>query len=231
MKNQKLVRVGTMNNFGFTQAEYSQLNRFVGRFFVNGNIKGVTKITAKNINQSAIPIVITINPDLVINPEYINKLKLIDKKVIAFIRLKFAPGYGHADLYNRLISAGYNVVVTLMRFKSKISFEKFIAPNYRSMYSHNGGYYRLLPDFYPSIFTLICDRKGKGCQACYLCAKLVTGKAQQIYSLNLSSSGTCRYDCPDCFAKSCIKRSGQDHPEFNRIKQNRKQAGKIKQHN
>ena len=130
----KLVRVGTMNNFNFTTSEYHQLNRFVGRFFVNGNIKGITRITAKNINKSAIPIVITINPDIVVNPDYLEKLKMIDKAVIAFIRLKYAPGYGHADLYNRLISAGYNVVVTLMRFKSKISFEKFIAPNYRSMY-------------------------------------------------------------------------------------------------
>ena len=77
----------------------------------------------------------------------------------------------------------------------------------------------------------ICDRKGLGCQGCGLCSLLVTGQKLPIKSVNLSSSGLCPYNCPDCYAKTMqhfSKAMGHNPLAFDKIAANDKQAGHLK---
>ena len=77
----------------------------------------------------------------------------------------------------------------------------------------------------------ICDRKGLGCQGCNLCSTLITKAEYPIYTLNLSSSGLCRYTCCDCYAKimqSLLKKWGYLPICFDRIQKNSKQKGITK---
>ncbi len=224
------IRIGVMNNFNATKKEFNQIPGLTrGKLtFINSNIKTITKITAKNINSNPYKIVVTINPDIEYRPEYLKKLKLINKSKVGFVRLKYVPGYNHENLYRTLSNLGYYIVVTVMRFRKKETMNKYVLPEYRNQYKYVSPYQKLKPEFLPN-FTYVCDSKGKGCSACRLCSKLIFNVNRDISSLNLSTSGPCKYDCPDCFAKACLKQS-QGKIAYDKIKQNTKQKGNILKH-
>jgi len=64
------------------------------------------------------------------------------------------------------------------------------------------------------------------------CAKLTTGSADVVLaSLNLSTSGLCRYSCPSCYAKTMqrfLVACEKNPIAYDVIKKNRKQSGKTK---
>jgi hypothetical protein len=64
------------------------------------------------------------------------------------------------------------------------------------------------------------------------CASLTCGSADvDIASLNLSSSGVCKFNCPSCYAKTMQRFlvACENNPiAYDVIKKNRKQSGKTK---
>jgi hypothetical protein len=79
--------------------------------------------------------------------------------------------------------------------------------------------------------TYICDKAGLGCQGCGLCSKLTTGNFKPVYSLNLSTSGICKYSCESCYAKTMQKfliGCGKNPIKFDVIQMNTKQKGTTK---
>ena len=76
----------------------------------------------------------------------------------------------------------------------------------------------------------ICDRIGVGCGGCKLCTMLTSGAESKLSSINLSTSGICKFNCPDCFAKTLQHFSvamGYNPIVYDKIKANSKQAGKT----
>jgi len=214
-----VIRIATMNNFNCTAAEYKHAALYGNRAFVNSNIKCINARTAGNVNSHDHKIVLTINPDVIMRPAYLEKLQLISREKVAFIRLKYCPGHGHVKLYGQLVSMGYNVVITMMRFRSRKMLDKYVEEQYRDRYTFKKGYFRIDPDTLPKMFKYICDRSGKGCGDCYNCSILTVGHKDLIYGINLSTSGPCPYNCPDCYAKNIISYRGA---KYDQLKQNSK---------
>ena len=76
----------------------------------------------------------------------------------------------------------------------------------------------------------IFDRNNLGCGGCGLCSRLTLGKVARLSSLNLSTSGECSFECPDCYAKAMqnFQRALGNRPiVYDMIKQNAKQAGQT----
>ena len=69
-----------------------------------------------------------------------------------------------------------------------------------------------------------CDKKDLGCNGCKNCSKLTFNNSNEIYEINLQSSGICRYNCVSCFAKYTIIKNTKDGLKCNVIKQNSKQG-------
>ena len=242
----EVVRVATSNNFNCTDKEWNQLDHFTKSnpekfFFINSNINTSKLSTIANHNSK---VVITANPNLTITKKgidsVISKLSVLKDK-IAFVRIKYLPYY---PLINKLIGAvlkkGIPVVITLQRFNGKETLLKYTA---LSFYKFSCSRYRLaaqelnrITDFVTNLrdagFPIyICDQAGKGCQGCGLCSLLTVKQDLPITSLNLSSSGICPYNCPDCYAKTMqhfVKSMGHKPIAYNVIHQNDKQAGKTK---
>lgn len=228
----RAVRVGVMNNFNCTDAEWAQLDEFAKEdprslYFINSNIKTPSLISINNHPYQA---VITANPDLFVNWRHTEVLENIDPSKVAFVRVKWMPDHPFIDLLIKTLSdRGHNVVITLQRFLGMKTLRKYTNPKYYA----NTGRYRLTPDARKVIEltannlkgVYICDRRGLGCQSCNLCSRLVTGKVAPVVSLNLSTSGACTFNCPDCFARACQKRTkGKIH--FDDTYQNKKQKKK-----
>jgi hypothetical protein len=140
---------------------------------------------------------------------------------------------------NELIDMNIPVVITIQRFNSRQSMLKYT--NGKD-YKHSCSRFRLTGSELNKIENLvaahqekgkplyICDQKGTGCGGCGLCSKLTTGEDLKISSLNLSSSGICKYNCPDCYAKTMQNfavKLGYKPIVYDTIKQNDKQAGKT----
>ena len=237
----RTVRVATNNNFNCTKKEYAQLKGITSEypqdyFFTNTNIFS-PKIT--NMNDQPYKAVITLNPDLDFGDKAFSILKTLDKNRIGFLRVKYTPNMsGFGSVLGWLAAEGYKVVVTLQRFNGIESISKYV-PNFREHYKHSYNRYRLfgkslevIEDLVDSHNdTYICDRSGKGCQDCGLCSKLTLGEDRLIYSLNLSSSGLCKFNCPDCYAKTmqrfCVQ-TGHRPMIFDKIRRNLKQKGDLK---
>ena len=238
----KVVRVAVSNNFNCTQAEFKQVYDFQAQypenfFFVNSNIKTRNLIKLNDHNFQA---VITINPDLKVYKSYIDKLDKINK--VAFVRVRYIPDNAQIDmLMDILCLKGYTVMVTIQRFNGKESLHKYSGEQYYT-WSHNR--YRLNNEYlielkeklskYPNAY--ICDLKSLGCNGCGLCSKLTIGNNRPLYSLNLSSSGICKNDCPDCYAKTMqnfLGACGYNLINYDKVMMNSKQAGRTKhiQHN
>lgn len=242
MKTQinKVVRVAVNNNFNCTDAEFQQLDTFAAAypdslFFINSNIK--TKLLT-SINKHPYKAVITLNPDILINEALTRKLKKINSNRIAFIRIKYIPGNKKILSLIHRIRKDYPVVITLQRFNSIKSAEEFI-PNFREHYKHSNNRFRLMGESLKDIeeFDIlkniyICDKAGLGCGGCGLCSKLTAGRDLPIFSMNLSSSGLCPYNCVDCYAKAMQhfleKVKNGSVISFDYIHQNNKQSGRTK---
>lgn len=240
----EVVRVATNNNFNCTQNEWDQLDQFANTnstkdFFINSNIN-TPNLTS--INEHTYKSVITLNPNLIVTTESLQKLSSINKDSIAFVRIKYLPDAPEIiNLIHEVIKMGIPIVITIQRFNSKASLEKYSKLEY---FKHSCSRYRLAGPELDKITNLvsdlqaanhsihICDQAGTGCQGCGLCSRLTTGKPDsRISSLNLSSSGLCPYNCPDCYAKTMQKfctAMGNKPIEFDVIKRNSKQAGTTK---
>lgn len=235
----KVIRVAVNNNFNCTVAEYSQLDDLQkihpdSVFFVNSNIK-TPKLLA--INKHPYRAVITINPDITIDPRLVQRLYDIDSSKISFTRIKFIPGHPEiVDLIHK-VSESYPVVITNQRFNGKISISKYV-PDYRDHYKWSHNRFRLFGDSLSIIENLvkpnnnihICDQLGLGCGGCGLCSTLTTEEALPIYTLNLASSGICQYNCCDCYAKTMqhfLRSINKPVMHFDWIHMNHKQSGKT----
>jgi len=236
----KVVRVAVSNNFNCTADEYRMLDEYKAahpshHFFVNCNINTPNLESLNDHNYQA---VITINPNLAVTDEAVEKLYRIDRDKVAFVRVKYLPG--HLEINNlakELADDAYKVVITSQRFNGSKNLEKYSS---REHYSFNCNRFRLtdeamkdvdaLVDSHPLIYH--CDRSGQGCSGCMNCAKLTVGSADvDIASLNLSASGECKFNCPDCYAKTMqhfLKACGNTPIKFDVIQKNKKQSGKTK---
>ena len=243
MVNQ-VIRIGVANNFNGTDLEFEQVEHFSftmpeKSFFVNSNINSKE---LKNIGNYSFKSVITVNPDLVVKsiPSIIKRIEAI-KSTIAFVRVKYLPNNESIlNLIYTLNKQGYPIVITNQRFSSKISCSKYSSLEY---YKFSNGYLRLtdieLNNLYKIVDSLsnvfICDRNKKGCGDCGLCSTLTIGENLPVSSLNLSSSGICPFNCPDCFAKRSQhqykdKVTGKVKISFDTIAKNMKQKGTLKQY-
>jgi hypothetical protein len=235
----KVVRVAVNNNFNCTLAEFQQLDTFAAAypdtlFFVNSNIN--TKLLHR-INEHPYKAIITLNPDIWIDTKQISKLSGVDQDKIAFVRIKYIPKC--QDVYDLIlkISNNYPVVITLQRFNGKKSIVQFV-PDYREHYEFSHNRFRLFGDSLDKVIKMgavdniyICDEKGLGCGGCGLCSTLVAGKSLPIYTLNLSSSGMCPFNCVDCYAKTLqhfLSKIGMPEIHYDWIHMNHKQAGRTK---
>ena len=225
-----IVRVATMANFNDTAKEFAQLNSIANnsehKFFINSNIKSINKKTAHRINNNSYPIVITFNPDLTVNWKYLDRLAYINPDKIAFIRVKYLPNNADIAKAIKLLSKQFKIVLTVMRFKSPITLDKYTEKKY---YQWEKSYYRLKAEYTPAKprNVYICDEKHTGCTECGQCSKLTYNSTELTAEINLSSSGTCKFDCPDCYAKQCLKQS-QGKIKYDTIKRNQKMKGKLK---
>lgn len=249
----KVVRVAVNNNFNCTDKEWKHLDNLTqanpnDTFFVNCNINTPKLQTIRHHPYKA---VVTTNPGLVLKPIAADVHIAIDKVLakldpikdhLAFVRVKYIPNNEYINhLLVSLLGEGYKVVVTLQRFISKATLLKYSG---LECYEHSCSRYRLagielqkILEFVTSLrettgaSVWICDQSGKGCQSCGLCSRLTTGQDLPIYSLNLSTSGVCGYNCPDCYAKAMQKFTtgcGHRPMEYDKIRQNDKQAGRTK---
>lgn len=231
-----VVRVAVLNNFNCTKKEFDQLRTFTEKypdrsFFVNCNIN-TPKLRA--LNDHPYKAVITLNPDFQETALW-NLVKLIpvDLKKIAFVRVKYVPDIPYIEpLIERLASCNIPVVITPQRFNSRKTVTPFGIHHYE--FSHSR--YRLTEDAKEFVEKLaksqnnvyICDQKGLGCKGCGLCAKLTVGKTVPIYSLNLSTSGICPYNCLDCYSKTMQRFTtacGYRPIRYDVVKKNNKQKG------
>jgi hypothetical protein len=238
---QLVVRVATNVNFNCTTKEWKQLDGFnkaypEATFFVNSNVNTPDLLT---INDHPYKAVITINPTLVVRQECIEKFHQLDKNKIAFVRVKYIPGDPEIQkLIDKLAKKYYAVVVTVQRWNGKESLLNWTKLEY---YEHTHSRYRLagvalkeLQDFvdkYEDERVFICDRIGAGCRGCKICTMLVAGRESKLTSLNMSSSGLCKFNCPDCYAKrlqDMCKAFGYKPIIFDKIDRNSKQAGQSK---
>jgi len=234
----EIVRVAVNNNFNCTPTEYQQLAGYVAMnptkfFFVNSNIKTPRLLTLNNHPHKA---VVTLNPDLVVRESEVQKFYALNKERVAFVRVKYIPdSQPIVELIQELSKARYQTVITLQRFNSKRTLTQYASlKDYQ--FEHTRG--RLTGEALSKVQALadstprvhICDRQGLGCQGCGLCAKLTVGQDLPLSSLNMSSSGLCRYNCPDCYAKAMqnfLRKIGHSVIKYDVIKQNEKQAGRT----
>ncbi len=143
----------------------------------------------------------------------------------------------HKELIAVLAYGDFPVVVTIQRWNKKTSLFAHTEKHHYK-WSHNrfrlhGDSLQEVLDFVDS-FTdqkvFVCDRIGGGCGTCRLCSFLTTGKDLKISSIDMSSSGLCRFDCPDCYAKTMQRMStnfGNSPLIFDKIRANTKQAGRL----
>lgn len=233
----RVVRVAVNNNFNCSKREFDQLDKIAAEhpediFFVNANIKTPNLL---KINDHPYKVVITLNPDLIVDPKHLAKLYKIDSGLIAFTRIKYLPEHPEINDLIREVSLTYPVVITLQRFNGKKSIEQYV-PNYRKYYVFNHTRFRLTEDSLKEVLALvgsnvfICDQAGLGCGGCGLCSKLTTGEDYPIHSLNLSSSGECPYSCVDCYAKTMqhfLRSINRPTIHYDWIHMNSKQSGKT----
>jgi hypothetical protein len=210
-----ILRVGVLNNFNGTNCEVRQLKQYEEKYdiFVNSNAMGVIR--------SEYPSFVTINPylDKFVEPQG-------DIGNIKAVRVKYVSGANPIveDAFNKSLewakSKSIPVLITFMRFRSKEQLIKYTED--QSNYVWAGNYYRqkvLNTWVDPNIHY--CDLKKEGCPSCGNCAKLSYGREAEVSSIDLSSSGECKYNCPSCFAKN-LTRFGH---KFDNVKQNAKQKG------
>ena len=203
-------------------------------FFVNSNARTPQ---LKTINDHPYKAVVTVNPDLNPNPRLIQKVAQLQPEKVAFVRVKWLPEREDIEELARLMKTmGFHVIITAQRFNGKKSLLEYTTLDH---YEHSCSRYRLAGDAWDKLVSFarstgmgICDEKQLGCQGCGHCAVQNGGTTEdKILSVNLSSSGLCPYNCPDCYAKAMQKfvvACGNAPIEYDHIKANRKQSGQTK---
>ena len=235
----KVIRVAVNNNFNCTAAEFNQLYELEqahpdSLFFINSNIK--TR-NLKKINNHSFQAVITVNPDILVDPKLVGRLYDISSNKIAFVRIKYIPNHPEILELIRDVSKTLNVVITLQRFNGLANLEKYV-PDYRLHYKWSTNRFRLYGDSLEEIEkfadrlprTYICDRAGLGCGGCGLCSMLTAGRILPIFTLNLSSSGICPFSCVDCYAKTMqhfLRSINVPVIKYDWVHMNHKQSGKT----
>jgi len=246
MMTNTLVRVASSNNFNCTPKEWAQLKKFAQNhpdkeFFINSNILTPRLLDAR---KHPYKLVITANPGLTmptgLHSHLMNRLLSLKDK-ISFIRVKYLPETpAITGLIRVLLGLGFPIVLTLQRFNSKRTLDQYTS---REHYKFSCSRFRLAGKALRHVTRMvsdcrregyplyICDQAGKGCLVCKLCSTLTTGRRDlKITSLNLSSSGLCRFNCPDCYSKTMQHFSvamGHKPMTFDTIHQNDKQAGRL----
>jgi hypothetical protein len=234
MKHDRVIRVATLNNFNFTAAEVLQVKELKSKYanvFVNSHAK-------TRLQDIGVPIVSTLNPDV------LNVLPLRGKtSAVAVVRVKYVhSATGRAALekcFKYCADHSLTPLITLFRMKSRKTRDSFVDEASQSHYSWSHNFFRLTPTGKRSAIRHLhararawgldvkfCDKKGKGCPSCGNCSKLTFGQDLPVYEINLSSSGHCPHNCPDCFAKMLVtKNCGRI--AFDKVKANSKMKGKI----
>jgi len=217
---EKVLRVATLNNFNYTDKEFEQMrsledNHPEYNIFINSN--SYQKIRGK------FPAVVTINPSLAKFTEPKG-----DREIIKAVRVKYVadakPKIKKA--FDECVAWAYKydipILITYMRFRSLSTLKNFARTAQKYKWRHN--YYRqVLKEQFDLDLFHYCDIREEGCPSCQNCAKLPFGfKGGEIYSINLSSSGECPYNCPDCYAKNMSK---WGNLAYDRILKNTKMKG------
>jgi hypothetical protein len=235
----RVIRVAVNNNFNCTAAEFLQLDELQkihpdSVFFINCNIKTRNLLKLQEHSYQA---VITLNPDMLINPRLVKRLYGIASNHISFVRIKYIPHHPEIlDLIHK-VSETLPVVITLQRFNGKKSIIQFV-PDYREHYMFSHNRFRLFGESLALVENLvkpgnniyICDQLNLGCGGCGLCSTLTTGRSLPIYTLNLASSGICPYNCVDCYAKTMqhfLKQINMPVIHYDWIHMNHKQSGRT----
>jgi hypothetical protein len=144
------------------------------------------------------------------------------------------PEYKEIDELIRDLDKGYSVVITVQRFNGLKGLLKYSSRNYYD-FSYNrfriNDKAKLLLDKTTRglSHTYICDKAGLGCLGCGLCSRLTIGSIKPIYSLNLSTSDPCKFNCESCYAKTMrhfIDACGYQ-PTLDKIMKNSKQMGRT----
>lgn len=234
-----VVRVATNNNFNCTCKEFKQLHEIElsrpdSTFFINSNINTPELL---RINDHPYKVVLTINPTLIVRQENIDRLHQINKEKVAFTRVKYIPEHPEInELIKSLVKDNYAVVVTVQRWNGIESLRNYTKLEY---YTHQHNRFRLsgealeelqsFVDSFDSGKVFLCDRVGGGCGSCKVCIMLTAGQNLKLSSINLSSSGICRFNCPDCYAKTMqnmARAFGYQPIIYDTIHANSKQAGR-----
>ena len=221
---EKVLRVATFNNFNFTDQEIKQLDEIAEEHqeyhtFVNSN--SYSKLRGKY------PAVITINPALKFVPPK------GDFDIIKAVRVKYIadPRPEVEEEFNKSINWAFKkdipILVTYMRFRKLSTLKKYTKTYGKQNvnYQWEGNYFRQITKKKWDLDLFhYCDLKDMGCPSCGNCAKLPFGLVKaKFFSINLSSSGKCPYNCPDCFARNLQK--WQSNICYDRIIMNSKQEG------
>jgi len=237
----RVVRVATNNNFNCTNKEFRQLDELNianpdAMFFINCNVNTPELL---KVNDHPYKVVITVNPSLIIRKENLDKLHQIDKSRVAFVRVKYIPDHPEINwLITRLVKDDYAVVVTVQRWNgieallnyTKLEHYTFSHNRFRLSGEALNELQSFIDSFGDKAKVFLCDRVGCGCKGCKLCSMLTAKVNCDISSINLSTSGTCKFNCPDCYAKTMQNMSrafGYQLIIYDRIKANSKQAGKT----
>lgn len=244
MKKIKVVRVGVMNNFNFTETEMNYLhNRFDDTdnvVFVNSN----SFVTIKN----DFPSIITINPYFTfVEPKG-------DISNIRACRIKYIAGakeFYNEEFYKAVdwcVENNIKILITFQRFRSHKTLNEYV--HEINKFNFEKGWFRVVKEeklktkkcleayissMKPVTKNILhfCDFKGVGCSGCNNCIKLVTNKTKtsnyDIYGMNLScsgDSGKCLFNCPDCFAKKLLAFTKTKTPKCDIVYKNGKQKNK-----
>ena len=233
MKN-KTVRIATSNNFNFSQKEIDDfylVKKEYPNTFVNSHIK-------TNIKDKDIPVIITLNPNITDMQEIRGH-----KENIKALRVKFVLSkIGIKSFINCLEYAkqeNLKVLVTFYRSKRNTTLKLF-GMN-RKHYERRGNFHRLTKQAKLQSIKIVeklaknmnisnsiyyCDKIDQGCNSCLNCSKLTYNNSNEIYEINLQSSGNCKFNCIGCFAQYINIKNKKDGLKCNVIKQNSKQGNK-----
>lgn len=253
----KIIRVGVMNNFNFTQREIEELKNYEksGNLFVNSN-------SFVNI-KADYPSIVTINPYLkFVEPTgNLSNIKACRVKVTVGANDETEIEEKRAIIW--CAEQGIPILITFMRFKRLTSMERFVNPDKKSEFVYDKGwirptakakqtYKKCVGEWLENIMAedgscrkrlptqsrrmlYFCDESGKGCPSCNNCIRLTYGEEAardgMVWSLNLSASGDdgrCLFSCIDCFAKECLNLCKSRRPACDRLIRNRKQKGLTK---
>lgn len=241
----RIIRVGVMNNFNFTQREIEELKKYEekGNLFVNSN----SFVTIK----ADYPSIVTINPYLkFVEPiGNLSNIKACRVKVVVGANSETEKEEKKAIAWS--INNGIPVLITFQRFFRIDTMNKFVNPGVKNeKYHFDTGWIRPKKDYRiekrNQIFYFVntnfpakhkemiyfCDWNGTGCESCKNCIRLTYpgNENEKVFSLNLSESGDngrCMFSCPDCFAKRCLAFTKTKTARCDELYQNRKQKGKI----